>query len=165
MKLKKKLATTGIAISIGALMIISTGCTHKANEQVKQQGVHMQQSHIKPLATAAADNRIQVAKQVTDQIVKINGVKHANALVTGKSAYVAAVIDANQGQLSSDMEHQIAQQVRATDPNIQNVYVSTNPEFVDRVNRYVSDVRLGHPVSGFFQEFTEIVQRVFPKAR
>ncbi|MBP1964288.1 YhcN/YlaJ family sporulation lipoprotein [Paenibacillus aceris] len=164
--MKKKLATTGIVISISTLMIISTGCTRKANDQVKQQGVNMQQSHhITPLATPAADNRIQVAKQATDQIVKINGVKSANALVTGKSAYVAAVIDANQGQLSSDMEHQIAQQVRATDPNIQNVYVSTNPEFVDRVNRYVSDVRLGHPVSGFFQEFTQIVQRVFPKAR
>ncbi|WP_173223117.1 YhcN/YlaJ family sporulation lipoprotein [Paenibacillus alba] len=165
MSMKKKLATTGIAISVGILAMVSTGCTNKAKNEVKQQGVHMQQNHITPLATANTDNRVQIAKQASDQIIKLNGVKQANVLVTGKNAYVAAVINANQGQLSSDMEHQIAQQVKAADPNIQNVYVSTNPEFVDRVNRYVSDVKLGHPISGFFQEFTEMVKHVFPKAR
>jgi spore cortex protein len=86
-------------------------------------------------------------------------------LVTGKHAYVAVVVNTPEGPLSRELEEQIAQQVRATDQNIQNVYVSTNPEFVDRINRYVTDVRQGHPVTGFFQEFTEIVKRIFPKSR
>ncbi|NOV01607.1 YhcN/YlaJ family sporulation lipoprotein [Paenibacillus planticolens] len=171
MKMKKKLATVGIVITVGVLTIVSTGCANKAKDQVKQQSVQMQQNQhnqhnqVRPLATTAADNQIQIAKQASDQIVKLNGVKQANVLVTGKNAYVAAITNSNQGQLTADMEHQIAQQVRATDPNIQKVYVSTNPEFVDRVNKYVSDVRLGHPISGFFQEFTETVKRVFPNAR
>lgn len=52
--------------------------------------------------------------------------------MTRRNAYVAAAVNDNQGQLTREMEDQIAQQVRAADPNIQNVYVSTNPEFVDR---------------------------------
>ncbi|MDF2959627.1 MAG: hypothetical protein K0S39_1362 [Paenibacillus sp.] len=100
-----------------------------------------------------------------EKITQLNGVRQANVLVMQRNAYVAAAVDANQGQLTRDMEDQIAQQVRATDPNIQNVYVSTNPEFVDRVNSYASDVGQGRPVVGFFEEFNEMVQRIFPTAR
>ena len=144
--------------------IMATGCTNNANNQVKQQGVGMQQAQNLPQGTPI-DNRVQIAKQAADRITRINGVKAANVLVTRSNAYVAAVVNTNQGQLTSNLEHQIAQQVRATDPSIQNVYVSTNPEFVNRVNKYVADVGQGRPVSGFVEEFTVMVNRIFPKAR
>ncbi|MCY9666360.1 YhcN/YlaJ family sporulation lipoprotein, partial [Paenibacillus alginolyticus] len=60
---------------------------------------------------------------------------------------------------------QIAPKVRETDPTIQNVYVSTNPDFIDRINAYVRDVQEGRPVAGFVEEFNEMVQRIFPNAR
>lgn len=111
-----------------------------------------------------ADNRIQVADRAATKITQIRGVKQANVLVTQRTAYVAAMLDNNQ-QLSRDIEDQIAQQVRTVDSNIQNVYVSTNPDFIGRVNSYVADVQQGRPVAGFFEEFTEMVQRIFPNAR
>jgi YhcN/YlaJ family sporulation lipoprotein len=147
-----------------AVTIMATGCTNNANNQVKQQGVRMQQAINSPQGTPI-DNRVEVAKQAADKITQINGVKSANVLVTRRNAYVAAVVNTNQGQLTSDLENQIAQQVRSTDPNIQNVYVSTNPEFVNRVNKYVADVGQGRPVSGFVEEFTVMVNRIFPSAR
>jgi YhcN/YlaJ family sporulation lipoprotein len=150
-----------IAMLLAIVTIMATGCTSKTNNQTRQQGVQTQQVHNPP----QVDNRIQIANQAAEKIVKLNSVKQANVLVTGRNAYVAVVVDTPQGQLSRELEEQIAQHVRSTDPNIQNVYVSTNPEFVDRINRYVTDVRQGRPVSGFFEEFTEIVQRIFPKAR
>ena len=85
-------------------------------------------------------------------------------LVTKRNAYVAAVLK-NEQQLTRDIEDQIANQVRATDPNIQNVYVSTSPELVDRFNTYVLDVQQGRPVAGFVDQFKEIVARVFPTAK
>jgi YhcN/YlaJ family sporulation lipoprotein len=147
-----------------AVTIMATGCTNNANNQVKQQGVRMQQAINSPQGTPI-DNRVEVAKQAADKITQINGVKSANVLVTRRNAYVAAVVNTNQGQLTSDLENQIAQQVRSTDPNIQNVYVSTNPEFVNRVNKYVADVGQGRPVSGFVEDFTVMVNRIFPSAR
>jgi YhcN/YlaJ family sporulation lipoprotein len=162
----KKHTKIGMALLLTTILIGTTGCMNKNNNQanqVRQQGTHMQQAHNQPQSTM--DDRVQIANQAVEKITQLSGVKQANVLVTQRNAYVAAVIDANEGKLTSDLENQIAQQVRATDPNIQNVYVSTNPEFVDRVNRYVADVGQGRPISGFFEEFSEMVRRVFPNAR
>jgi YhcN/YlaJ family sporulation lipoprotein len=111
------------------------------------------------------DNRFEIAKNVADRIVRLNGVKQANVLVTKRNAYVAAVVNTHNNVITRTLEDQIANEVRATDPNILNVYVSTNPEFVDRVNRYVEDVRQGRPVTGFFDELSNMIQRIFPAAR
>jgi YhcN/YlaJ family sporulation lipoprotein len=111
------------------------------------------------------DTRVHIANQAAEKISQLNGVRQANVLVTRRNAYVAAAVNDNEGQLSREMEDQIAQQIRSVDPSIQNVYVSTNPEFVDRTNRYVTDVGQGRPVTGFFEEFNEMVQRIIPNAR
>lgn len=160
----KKHTNIGIAVLLTMIMIAATGCTINDNNQVRQQGTNMQQTLDQPQKTM--DNRVQIANQAVEKITQLSGVRQANVLVTERNAYVAANIDANQGgQITRDMEDQIAQQVRAADPNIQNVYVSTNPEFVDRVNTYVADVGQGRPVAGFFEEFNEMVRRIFPNAR
>ncbi|MBD0382162.1 YhcN/YlaJ family sporulation lipoprotein [Paenibacillus sp. WST5] len=154
-------------------MMIATGCTvNNANDdqvrqQGTQQGTHIQQdrNQDQDQANGNNDNRVQVAQQAADKLTQLNGIRQANVLVTRRNAYVAAGVDTNQTQLTPDLENQIAQQVKSTDPNIQNVYVSTNPEFVDRVNTYVADVGQGRPVAGFFEQFNDMVQRIFPNAR
>jgi YhcN/YlaJ family sporulation lipoprotein len=160
----KKQKMKGTALVFVTLMVITTGCTiNKNNNLVRQQAVQPQQTQNLPNGTV--NNRVQVAKQAADKLTQVNGVKAANVIVTGHNAYVAAVVNTSQTGLTRQMEDQIAQQVKATDPNIQNVYVSTNPEFVDRVNTYVADVGQGRPVAGFFEQFNEMVSRIFPKAR
>lgn len=147
------------------LLIISAimmGCTMN-NNQTQQPGIQTQQAQDQPQKNL--DTRVQIANQAAEKITQLNGVRQANVLVTQRNAYVAAAVDDNQGKLTRELEDQIAQQVRAADPNIQNVYVSTNPEFMDRTNRYVTDVGQGRPVAGFFEEFNEMVQRIIPNAR
>ncbi|MGG4551312.1 YhcN/YlaJ family sporulation lipoprotein [Paenibacillus humicus] len=146
--------------------VLTTGCTNQRNNQnnqVKTQEVRMQQAPNQ--MPQNVDNRIRIAQQAADKITQIPGVLKANVLVTQKNAYVAATLDTNQGQLTPGIESRIAQQVKETDPTIKNVYVSTNPDFVEHVNRYVSDVAQGRPVSGFFKEFSDMVQRIFPNAQ
>jgi YhcN/YlaJ family sporulation lipoprotein len=157
-----KYAIKGLIVLLILISVISTGCTNNRNNQVRQQGMNTQQAQNQPQGNT--DNRIQIAEQAADKIAQLNEVKQANVLVTNRNAYVAAALDANQ-QLTRDIEDRIAQQVKATDPNIQNVYVSTNPEFVDRIRTYVAEVRQGRPVAGFFEQFSEMVQRIFPNAR
>ncbi|MGQ7889756.1 YhcN/YlaJ family sporulation lipoprotein [Paenibacillus sp. WC2504] len=158
----------GATLLIVSCMVIATGCTHNAKNQVRQQGVPqgtvapIRQNQYQP---SAGDNRIQIAKQAADKITQVPGVKSANVLVTNRNAYVAAVVNTPQTELTKDLENQIAQQVKATDANIQNVYVSSNPEFVDRVNSYITDVGQGRPASGFVEQFSEMVRRIFPSAR
>jgi YhcN/YlaJ family sporulation lipoprotein len=155
--------TKVIVMLVFSFSVFTAGCSNKANNQLKQQGTHVQQ--VPNQVQMKMENRFDIAQTAADRIVRLKGVKSANVLVTKRNAYVAAVIDIPSNQITKALEDQIAKEVRATDPSIQNVYVSTNPEFVDRVRQYVDDVRRGRPVSGFFDELSKMIQRIFPVSR
>ncbi|MDQ0243420.1 YhcN/YlaJ family sporulation lipoprotein [Bacillus fengqiuensis] len=109
---------------------------------------------------------MNVADEAADRVADLQGVERANVIVTERNAYVAAQLDDNaEGKLTREMENNIANAVRKTDADIQNVYVSTNPDFIDRMDNYVNDIGEGRPIGGLFDEFTEVVRRVFPNAR
>ncbi|MDQ0064040.1 YhcN/YlaJ family sporulation lipoprotein [Paenibacillus harenae] len=112
-----------------------------------------------------AEERVEVADRAAENITKLKGIRQANVLVTQRNAYVAAVLDDEQQKLTQDIEDQIANQVRTENSNIRDVFVSTNPQFVDRINQYVDDVQQGRPVAGFVEQFNEMVARIFPNAR
>ncbi|KRF38038.1 YhcN/YlaJ family sporulation lipoprotein [Paenibacillus sp. Soil787] len=150
-----------LILTAATISIIVSGCAAKPNN-LKQQNAPIKQQQVQQPGTE--DNRIQIAKEAAAKIATLDSVKQTNVLVTKRNAYVAAVLKNNQ-QLTRNIEDQIANQVRATDPNIQNVYVSTNPDLVNRFNTYVLDVQQGRPVAGFVDQFKEIVARVFPTAK
>lgn len=160
-------------IILSVLSVVTIGCMNMNHDDngVRQQGTqvnrhgNLMQQQGQADQQENMDHSIQVADQAADKIVDINGVRQANVLVTQRKAYVFAVLDDNQGKLTREVEDQIAQQVRATDPNIENVYVSTNPDLADRINTYVDDVQQGRPVAGFVEQFNEMVQRLFPNDR
>ncbi|GGF99101.1 YhcN/YlaJ family sporulation lipoprotein [Paenibacillus abyssi] len=166
-----------------AISVFAAGCMNNnpndnndtngtnGTNNVQQQGTRMQQIQNQPRRdNDNTGDRVEIADKAAEKIVRIKGVKQANVLITRRNAYVAAAVDAdrmgaNQGDITPELEKEIADKVRATDPSIQKVYVSTNPEFFDRVNQYVADVGQGKPISGFFQQFNEMIQRIFPNAR
>ncbi|MEH7250963.1 YhcN/YlaJ family sporulation lipoprotein [Neobacillus niacini] len=112
------------------------------------------------------NNRIAVADEAADKIVSMHEVEHANVLVTDHNAYVAVRLANDTGnRLERDVERKIADVVKSTDRSINNVYVSVNPDFYTRTTSYANDIRNGHPVAGFFDEFNTLVRRIFPTAR
>ncbi|SDW80023.1 YhcN/YlaJ family sporulation lipoprotein [Paenibacillus sp. CF384] len=64
--------------------------------------------------------------------------------------------------VTGGLKDRIANEVKQMAPTVKNVYVSANPEFFDRMDAYMSDVKLGHPIQGFIAEFNAMVDRVFP---
>lgn len=114
---------------------------------------------------ALGDERFRVAQHAADRVVGLPGVRQANVLVTPDfRAYVAVVVDSTPSSSSERIERRVAERVKAADPRIRDVFVSSNPEFVDRVNRYVEEARAGRPVAGFVEQLNEIVVRLFPNA-
>ncbi|MDM5189852.1 YhcN/YlaJ family sporulation lipoprotein [Bacillus sp. DX4.1] len=112
------------------------------------------------------ETRLHVANKAADRIVELPEVERANVIVTNKNAYVAVVLrDGVKGDITKQLENKIADQVRATDPDIRNVFVSSNPDFVDRMRDYTRKIENDKPVTGLFEEFSEAVRRVFPNAR
>ncbi|MBH0228649.1 YhcN/YlaJ family sporulation lipoprotein [Halobacillus yeomjeoni] len=110
----------------------------------------------------------QVARTAAQNITKnVPGVDKAYVLKTRDNAYVAAVLDRNRGaaDLTDKIEKDITKAVKDTDQDINNVYVSSNPDFIDLTNTYINDERSGEPMQGFFQDFGQMVDRMFPEAR
>ncbi|WP_373895606.1 YhcN/YlaJ family sporulation lipoprotein [Virgibacillus natechei] len=70
--------------------------------------------------------------------------------------------DRNDDELSDDVKEEISDIVKSVNNDIDNVYVSTNPEFFDLTNNYVDDVNNGEPIEGFFDQFGNMVERLFP---
>lgn len=68
----------------------------------------------------------------------------------------------NNTDVDSAMKERIAKVVKEMAPQVENVYVSSNPDLVSRLNNYMTHVSNGHPIAGFAQEFSTLVQRIFP---
>jgi hypothetical protein len=64
--------------------------------------------------------------------------------------------------VTKEIKAKIAAEVKKHDATIKDVYVSANPDFVDRVNVYAEEARAGHPIKGFVDEFSTMVERIFP---
>ncbi|KKI92425.1 hypothetical protein WQ54_09660 [Bacillus sp. SA1-12] len=110
--------------------------------------------------------RMEVADEAADKVNELEEVNQAYVIVTNRNAYVAVVLDEQlKGEIRREVENKISDKVKSTDPNIENVFVSTNPDFVDRMTDYGDKIQDGRPVQGLFEEFTEMTQRIFPNAR
>lgn len=106
-------------------------------------------------------SRMQVASDAAKKVAAMNEVDSANIIVTNNNAF-AAVKLVNGKNLTNDIEKTIANRVKSTDPGIDRVYVSVNPDFYRHMQDYANDIRTGKPVSGFFQEFSQTINRIFP---
>jgi spore cortex protein len=112
------------------------------------------------------NTRMDVADEAADKVTDLKEVEDATVIVTENNAYVAAQLGGGEGdKLSKETEKKIADAVRNTDPEINDVFVSTNPDFIDRMQGYTDEIEKGNPVSGFVKEFNETIRRIFPTDR
>ncbi|WP_165820884.1 YhcN/YlaJ family sporulation lipoprotein [Pueribacillus theae] len=108
-------------------------------------------------------SRMEIADEAAERVTQLKEVRQANVLTTDNNAYVAALLeDGQKNELSEDTKNKIAQSVKAVDPDIDNVNVSTNPDFVDRVQEYADAVERGEPIEGLFDQLNESIERIFP---
>lgn len=108
----------------------------------------------------------RVADKAADKVINLTEVDNATVIVNDNNAYVAAKLDVSaRNELTSAIKEKIARAVKSVDRDIDNVYISVNPDFYDRMNTYSRDIRNGRPVSGFIDEFSDTIRRVFPNAK
>lgn len=111
-------------------------------------------------------NDMRVSKDISDQVEAMKEVSNASVIVTENNAYVGAVLkDGRDKDITNDLKERIADKVREADPSVDQVYVSANPDFVQRMEGYANDIKNGKPVAGFAEEFRELVTRIFPSPR
>ncbi|MEC2160668.1 YhcN/YlaJ family sporulation lipoprotein [Virgibacillus halodenitrificans] len=124
------------------------------------------------------ETRYDVAEEAANKITdKVDDIESAYVLTTDNNAYVAARLDTNNNngnnnnnnntnnkgnEVTDKVKDEITKIVKSVDNDIDNVYVSTNPDFVDLTNNYINDADNGKPVEGFFDQFGNMIDRLFP---
>ncbi|MGG1399314.1 YhcN/YlaJ family sporulation lipoprotein [Bacillus salipaludis] len=107
------------------------------------------------------DNRMSVADDAADRVSDLSEVDSATVIASDDNAYVAVKLAGND-KLTNNLEDKISDKVKSVDRDIDNVYISANPDFFGQMNQWAGDIRDGRPVTGFFKEFSDSVRRIFP---
>ncbi len=153
--------------------------------QVEQHTDHRFRTRSDNYISPHNNTRMEMSQEIADKLASMKEVDMANVLLTDKNAYVSVVLNhmnttprhtdgngtMNQSALRDDpdpvameLKNRIADQVRQLHPDVRNVYVSANPDFVQRMNEYAEQFRNGHPLRGLTVQFNTMVDRLFPQS-
>lgn len=113
------------------------------------------------------NSRVELSDKVAEQISSMPEVDSAFVAMTDHNAYVGVVLDqkamkGSHPDIPDQQKNMIADRVKSLSPSTENVYVTTNPDFIGRMQGYANQVREGHPIQGLIVEFNALVERIFP---
>ncbi len=108
------------------------------------------------------NNDYSLADRVADRITsEVDDVDQAYVFTGPENAYVAVVLDENK-ELTDEVQKRIQQVVKNTDQDIDDVFISANPDFTRQARDYANQYDEGEPVEGFFEEMGDMFERIFP---
>ncbi|ASN06623.1 YhcN/YlaJ family sporulation lipoprotein [Virgibacillus necropolis] len=133
-------------------------------------------------------NKYDMSEEAAEKISQqVEGIDNAFVVTTENNAYVAAELDkkdngnnnnanntgnadgnnntgnGNGDEITDETKQKISDIVKSMDDNIDNVYVSTNPDFLDSVTNYADQAENGEPIEGLFDQMGNMIERVFPQ--
>jgi YhcN/YlaJ family sporulation lipoprotein len=105
---------------------------------------------------------LRAPAEAQEKIESMPQVKHATVIVSNRNAFVAVVMENEfNGEVTTVVEDEIAENVWATTENVRNVYVSSNQDFFNLMREYEGIVRSGKVTQGLSAEFNQLTHRVF----
>jgi YhcN/YlaJ family sporulation lipoprotein len=167
-----------VLISTIGLMFMITAAGCGTNKNMNEEGQQMNNRNLERVNykndqanrdyvnDGTMRENYSLADQEANKVADLKEVKSAYVLTTDQNAYVAVVLEdqnnGNDGNVSKELKKKISDQVKSQNGSINNVYVSTNPDFVDRLRGYADKARNGKPIEGLGEEIADTVKRVFP---
>ncbi|ESU33781.1 hypothetical protein G3A_04725 [Bacillus sp. 17376] len=164
-------------ISVQAFILIMTvllftGCNTYTDEgaetyQINNDGAQIQ--NINDEYTSNSYNqtyRMHVDEDAEEQVEMLNEVQSATIITVQQRAYVAVVLENGDTKgIPGDLENKISQQVKINDDSIDDVYVSSNADFVVSMTDYKEQLQTRRPIVGLTEDFNATIERIFPENR
>ncbi|MGO4276893.1 YhcN/YlaJ family sporulation lipoprotein, partial [Paenibacillus sp. TAF58] len=91
-----------------------------------------------------------------------NDTMSSNDLNNGFNSYETAV---HHDMLSHRFKQAMAEKIRTLQPNIMDVYISANRDFLNKMNNYAQESWKGHSLMPLLTDFNQTVTRVFGTAQ
>lgn len=110
-----------------------------------------------------SNNNAEKADKIAERIKKLSNIENASVLISGNTAIVGVDIKNNvEGQLTKDLKQRIENIVKKADNDIENVSITADPDLFTRISNMAEDITNGRPISGFAEQFEEILRRIAP---
>lgn len=117
-----------------------------------------------PLQINNYSNDFSISERAEQRVEALKEIRRAKVLLKGDTAYVAAELsDRNTQELKDNVKKKITAQVKGADEHVHQVYVSTNPDFMQRIEEYGHDLKSGRPITGLGDEIGTTIRNVFPE--
>ncbi|MBT2683515.1 YhcN/YlaJ family sporulation lipoprotein [Bacillus sp. ISL-37] len=153
-------------------VLLFTGCNTYTDEgaetyQINNDGARIQ--NINQEYTTNSYNqtyKMHVDENAEEQVEMLNEVQSATVINVQRKAYVAVVLENGDTEaVTGDLKNKIAQQIKVSDESIDDVYVSSNAEFVIRMTDYRDQLQSRRPIVGLSEDFNATIERIFPENR
>lgn len=130
----------------------------------------------------SGQDNFEVSDELAERIANnVDEVERAHVMAGEENAYVAVMLENdnnnnnNNGNnnnrngngngnndVSDDVKEEITDIIQTNYTEIENVYVSANPDFFGTLSDYADRAADGDPIEGFFEETNQMLQRIFP---
>lgn len=102
-------------------------------------------------------------EDISNDIVGMDGVNDATVVIRDQTAIIGVdAVDATDGEVSEELRQEIESRVRETNENINEVYISSEPDLFDRIDVVAQDIRAGDPIDEFTDELDDLVDALTP---
>lgn len=109
------------------------------------------------------NNLSRRANSIARRIAQLNEVNRCSVLLSGDTAIVGVDIANNlEGRMTTELKQKIENIVKDMDNNIKNVSITADPDLFTRISNMARDIRDGRPITGFANQFQEILRRITP---
>ena len=109
------------------------------------------------------NNVSKKAKQIAEKIERLDNIDEAYVLISGNTAIVGVDMENNvEGQVTNELKNKIEQIVKDSAANIKNVSITADPDLLTRIQNMAEDIMNGRPITGFAEQFEEILRRIAP---
>lgn len=109
------------------------------------------------------NNLSRRANSIARRIAQLNEVNRCSVLLSGDTAIVGVDMANNlEGRMTTELKQNIENIVKDMDNNIKNVSITADPDLFTRISNMARDIRDGRPITGFANQFQEILRRITP---
>lgn len=152
-----------LVIIVSIIFTGTMGCTDKDQKAAEKEDKGKEKTEEKGSATK---EKILTAHYLEEEVETMEEVQHATVMVQEKNAYVALELDTEPGQeLDDELKNKVVGLLRSTDPEINDIYISNNPDFNTRMHGLAKDIERGLPEKEIGESFEQTLRRVFPELK
>lgn len=110
------------------------------------------------------EDAMTVAEAVSTEVARLSEIDKATTVVVGDTALIGVSFDTQyQGEMTTRIKDMVADRAKTADARIQNVWVTADPDLLERVQALWDKRDGGSAVADITDEFQEIVNRLMPQ--